>query len=103
MAELDLQNFCTCIWRRIHRFNGMKWGEIMGKNYFHFISVDRVVKDARKRFEILYKKEPELGEKLFSTEVSNKGRIWSIQRGCEGCIIWYDPEHTVYPTEMKNT
>lgn len=97
MGKLEFPEFCIRIWPKIHRFNGMNWGEIIGKNQFHFIAVERIVKEARERFNSLYGKEPDLGKKLFSTRLSNKERIWSVQRGNEGCIIWYDPDHTVYP------
>lgn len=101
MGQLQFLDFCNIVWTKIHRFNGMNWGEIIGQDLFHFVSVEKVVKAARERFNSLYHKEPELGERLFSTRLSSKERIWSIQRGNEGCIIWYDPEHTVYPVKKN--
>ena len=101
MGQLTFRMFCENVWSKIHRFNGMDWSEIMGNRQFHFTPVNRIVRDARVRFTSLYQREPDLGDRLFSTRLSSRERIWAIQRGAEGCIIWYDPEHTVYPVDKN--
>lgn len=99
--QLTLAEFCYQVWTKIHRFNGMKWANIMGDNLFHFTPVSKIDSEARVRFCSLYSKEADMGERLFSVRLESRKRIWAIQRGNEGCVIWYDPDHSVYQVKRK--
>lgn len=77
----------------------MTWAEIEGdKN--HFMPVGKVSKDAKQRLR-------EIGlddrDTLFSFRLSGKQRLWGYREEAVLYILWWDPEHTVYPVAKKHT
>lgn len=84
---------------KIKSFESMTWAEIEGdKN--HFMPVGKVSKCAKQRLR-------EIGlddrDTLFSFRLSGKQRIWGYREEAVLYILWWDPEHTVYPVAKKHT
>lgn len=87
------------IYSRLKSFETMTWAEIEGSEN-HLIETYKICKDARDRLkEIGY----EGFENLFSFHVTGKKRIWGIRDTEALNILWWDPEHTVYPVPKKHT
>ena len=42
-------------------------------------------------------------EELYSWHISSKGRLWCAEYDGMMCVLWWDPEHEVYPVPKKHT
>jgi hypothetical protein len=88
------------------------WGEIcatMGKRNRenHFMAIDKLGSEPQHRLSEIHMTKHALlqdGE-LFSLHLMNAARLWGIIDDLSGVfhIIWYDPDHDVYPTHKLNT
>lgn len=84
---------------KLQNYETMTWGQIEGKES-HFIDVDKCSKEAQKRLEEL---ELEDLEELFSLRIGSRKRIWGRLKSSIFQILWWDPEHQVYPVKKKRT
>ena len=90
------------IQEKLSHFETMTWREILvdGNNLNHFIGVWQICKDAQRRLE-------ELGygdlKKIVSLRLSARERIWGVMEAGVLAVIWWDPQHTVYPIEKRYT
>ena len=83
---------------------GSKWSEILamtagGHKRNHDQDLDTIIPEARERWKSIGRVE----ETLFRFRTSGKGRIWGYRTGAHFNVVWWDPEHLIYPTEKKNT
>jgi len=93
------------VFNNLRGFEGLTWREIKqasgarshGTNN-HFIEVDKFSKDAKKRIEDLSLNE----DTLFSMHIEVDARLWGIiEPTGHFFVIWFDPEHKVYPVGKK--
>ncbi len=85
--------------KKLINFESMTWGEIDRNGKSHLMPLDKIEKKARERL-----KERELDDQeLYSFHLSARERIWGIREIDAYYIIWWDPEHTVYPVQKKHT
>lgn len=70
------------------------------ENGSHSIPVTSICKEAQDR--LLELKLEEL-DSLFSFHLRNKHRIWCIREENIMRVLWWDPDHKVYPTKKKHT
>lgn len=84
---------------RLASFESMTWVQIMLKTKSHSIPVSSVCGDARKRLEDLKLDDVEY---IFSFRIGKKERLWGIRFGALFLILWWDPEHTVYPMNITD-
>jgi len=90
------------VFKNLHGFEQMIWTNIMqasggrrhGTNN-HDIPVSELTRDAIRRAETISLEESE----LFSLRLQGDVRLWGIIEPENGCfyVIWFDPEHKVYP------
>jgi len=40
---------------------------------------------------------------MYAIRLSGKKRVWGIREGRLFSLVWWDPEHTVGPSEKKHT
>lgn len=66
----------------------------------HAIGIDRLCKDAQKRAEEI--KLDEFDE-LVSIAISGTGRVWGVLLDGVYYIVWFDPQHEVYPVTKQHT
>lgn len=85
---------------RLKQLESMTWAEIEGGTGSHYVDQGELSKEARDR---LVKIEQDDTESLFSLRVSGKERIIGIRDGSVLRILWWDPEHQVYPSKKKHT
>ena len=80
-------------------FESMKWHEILNRNN-HEIKICRITKEAQRRLVELNIDDIET---LVSLRIMGAVRIWGIR--VHNCfkVLWWDPEHQVYPSKLKHT
>ncbi|MBL8221052.1 MAG: hypothetical protein JNL62_17595 [Bryobacterales bacterium] len=78
------------------------WSEILVKSAYqnHRVRVTQVCPDAQRRLD-------ELGygdlEHLVSLRLGATERVWGVLNEAVLTLLWWDPNHSVYPVQMKNT
>jgi len=84
---------------KLKNFETMTWREIEGKNN-HYIDVKDICKEAQERLRQIKLDEYDT---LFSFRLTGKKRLWGIRENEILYLLWWDPEHTVYPIEKSHT
>ena len=84
---------------KLKNFETMTWAAIEGHES-HLIDVKNISKEAKQRLQII--KQDDL-DQLFSFRLSGKQRLWGIRKEEILYILWWDPEHSVYPVPKKYT
>lgn len=95
----NLQRLLTEIIPRLHNLETMTWQQLRNDGS-HPIAADQVCKEARERLDEIGKGDE---ESLYSIRVTGRCRVWGIRRGAILHLLWWDPEHSVYPVFKKNT
>lgn len=86
---------------RLGLFETMTWKEILldSKKQNHSIEKWKICSEAQKHLE-------DIGygdlEKIVSLRLSARERVWGVLNEGVLTVLWWDPDHTVYPTEPKS-
>ena len=72
----------------------------LGADGSHAIELHKLCKEAQDRLTELQHDDL---DSLFSLRVSGKRRVFCIHHGNIMRVLWYDPEHQVYPSHKKHT
>lgn len=80
----------------------MTWREILIDNqkHYHAIEVPSLSKAALARLVAL---KLETLDEIVSFRLASKLRFWAIRIDHYAFLLWWDPEHKVYPVEKHNT
>jgi hypothetical protein len=80
----------------------MTWADILvkAKTHNHHCDVEKMCKDAKACLEGDWQGG---ADEVLTLRLSNKKRVWGILEGSIVYLLWWDPEHDVYPTLKKNT
>lgn len=97
--QITCPDFLRNIWEKMHNFETMTWGEILGRHH-HAIAVNDIIKPAQNRLAQLGHDDQ---AELVSFCLSNTERIWAIRSGEEAFLLWWDPNHEIYPSRLRNT
>lgn len=100
---LNCEAFYNNIMNKLISYEGMTWAEIQsasggkkkGTNS-HFESISELKKEAQKRAIELHLDVDE----LFSLRLTGTLRLYGILENGVFSVIWYDPNHEIYP--LKN-
>ena len=84
---------------KMRNFESMFWKDILGRNN-HEVSVSKISTDAQKR---LARIDLDDTEQLVSLRLTGKQRIWGIRVYNILRILWWDPNHQVYPSRLRHT
>lgn len=97
--RVELKTLFSEIIPKLQQYETMTWGEVEGKKS-HFIDVDNCSKEAQKRL-----KEIDLDdlEQLFSLRIGGRERVFGWRRGSVFYVLWWDPDHKIFPSKMKHT
>lgn len=84
------------------RMEKLTWNEVLknrrdGGN--HQVAVRLICSAAQKRLE----QRGIETDALISLRVTGEKRIWGIRQGSVLHLLWWDPEHEVYPTKRRHT
>lgn len=97
--QITCPDFLRNIWDKMRNFETMTWGEILGRHH-HAIAVNDIIEPAQNRLEQLGHDDQ---AELVSFRLSNTERIWAIRSGEEAFLLWWDPNHEIYPSQLKHT
>ena len=78
----------------------MEWNHLLHQDRAHTIARWKLSKDAQNRLEEVGQEDV---DDLISLRKTGKERICGIKDRDVLKILWWDPEHTVYPVERRNT
>jgi len=98
-SALNIKTAFSEIVPKLHEFESMTWAQVEGPTGSHFIDCDKLCKDAQDRLA----KIQENAEQLFSLRIAGKYRVWGVREIATLRLLWWDPDHSVYPTEKKHT
>ncbi|MCP4154853.1 MAG: hypothetical protein GY757_44435 [bacterium] len=88
--------------RKLQDFETMTWGEIDNKKSCHLTFIEKIDKHAKERLgEIQIDAESQ--RVLYQLRLTGKERVWGIRELDAFYIVWWDPEHKVYPVNKKHT
>lgn len=87
-------------------FNGLTWSEIMSqttgngkrkkrRKKHHSQPHSSISAEARNRWKEIERTE----DQLFRFRYGGTGRIWGVRTGALFSVVWWDPDHKIYPTE----
>lgn len=106
--DLDRKDFLHYeVMEKIINYSSMTWAEVKrqthdgGKSKHHMLSVDSLSDDAIERLEA--KHLCEYSDSIFSLALRNRLRIVGIRDKEFFYVLWYDPNHEICPSKLKNT
>ncbi|MBS1812786.1 MAG: hypothetical protein JST84_31760 [Acidobacteria bacterium] len=87
---------------KLSGFETMTWNEILvvAKKQHHSIPVSDLTKKAQGRLQDI--KQDDVDE-LISLRLQGKERVWGIREEQVLKLLWWDPEHEICPSLLKNT
>jgi hypothetical protein len=94
-------------WERLRgslgEFEKRTWEDILvkSKKQNHNVEIETLSKKAQNRLKELFK--PLDFDQLLSLRLSGTERIWGVLDRGVVTLLWWDPNHEVRPSELKNT
>jgi hypothetical protein len=91
-----IQNI-TSILDRLHEYERKKWHEILNDRSNHPMPCERICRGAQRRLDQI---GFENTANLYQLRIHGGGgrqRLWGIRKENIFQILWWDPNHTVYP------
>lgn len=101
-SKVDCSYFFAEIWEKMRNFEKKKWSEILGGDHRlnHKVNVSKIEKEAQKRLkELRYDDQ----EELVSLRLTGKQRLWAIEIEGKAFLLWWDPNHEIYPSHLRHT
>ena len=86
---------------RLREFEKMRWSELTGHS--HPLPINKIIAKAQRRLIDLGYDDY---ESLYQFDIKNgqqKRRLWGLREENIFKILWWDPNHEVYPVEKRNT
>ncbi|MEW5928007.1 MAG: hypothetical protein AB1941_11015 [Gemmatimonadota bacterium] len=95
--KMDIETMLR-VWGRLSSFETMTFGEIEGKKN-HSIPKEQLCPRAQERL-----REIELDDydAVLSLRVTKQERVWGIKTTGGVLLLWWDPEHSVYPMNIAD-
>lgn len=82
------------------QFETMRASELFGSGGNKLIPIERLCGDAQKRLREI---DADDLDGLWELRLGGKPRIWGARSEHAFDLIWWDPEHTVCPSQLRNT
>ncbi len=85
----------------------MTWSQLRkqthddGKSKHHYLEIDKLSKEARDRLTAMRLEEN--SDQIFSIALRNKLRVVGLKDNDKFHILWYDPQHDIYPSTKRHT
>lgn len=91
------------LWSHLRDLEKKQWQEILviGKKFNHNIEIGRLSSLVQNRLKELF--SPLDFDELLSLRLSGQERIWGVLDRGVVTLLWWDPNHDVYPYQLKNT
>ncbi len=87
------------IHKKLCSFEKMTVGQLVSGRGHHKIAASSVCKQARER---LVELERDDLDDLWSLHLTTVERVWGSITGSTFSLLWWDPDHTVYPVGKSN-
>ena len=86
---------------KLQNLERMTWNEILvqDQNRNHYVDTGQLAKEAQKQLETMKLEH----DRMVSLRLSGKERLWGIMSEGVLEIIWWDPDHKVYPSPKRHT
>ena len=84
----------------LQSFETMNWTDIEQRKSCHSMPVPALCKEARERLGELKLDDVDV---LYQLRLSGTQRVWGIRDRNILKLLWWDPDHDVYPVEKKHT
>lgn len=80
---------------------GNTWKELLVRDakYNHFIAVEKICPAARERLELLHLDDTDA---LLSLRLAGTERVWGILELNVLLVLWWDPNHLIYPVNIAD-
>lgn len=89
------------LFAKLRHFESMTWGDILKeKQNHHSIAVGSLAKEARQRLAAMRQDDV---DEIFRLRLTGKQRVWGIRDRHVLKLLWWDPEHEICPSVLKNT
>lgn len=89
------------IFEKLRNYESMTWGNILAdKERNHSVPVSQLIKEAQSR---LKDRKLDDVDELFRLRLNGKQRVWGIRDRHILKLLWWDPEHEICPSRLKNT
>jgi hypothetical protein len=88
---------------KLGNFESMTWKEILldGKKSNHVVKIRRLHGDAQNRLAEIFVAID--FDDLVSLRLGAKERVWGLLEGPVLRVLWWDPEHQVCPSLLRDT
>ena len=86
--------------KKLGNHESQTWAQIKSTKKSHFVAIHKLIKPAQDRLADLSLDDL---ESLFSLRLSGTERIWGILESNILKILWWDPEHEICPSHLRNT
>jgi hypothetical protein len=84
---------------KLKLFESMTLNEILGPNH-HKVRIDQLCSTAQSRLAELRLDDV---EELISLRLTGRQRVWGVLEHNVVILLWWDPEHQVCPSLLRNT
>lgn len=84
---------------RLRHLETMTWSEISKVRSCGYIPISKLCSRAQ---EHLIEAKKDDADFLYKIRVNTRARIWGVRQGQKFLILWWDPEHTVYPIDVTD-
>lgn len=86
-------------------FGGLSWAEIGmqtsgSHRKHHGQEVTSICSEAQSRWS---EKNLDQYDEIFRFRLGSTKRLWGYRIRAQFHVVWWDPDHKIYPTELKNT
>lgn len=87
---------------KLKEFESMTMRELLmdGRKQNHNIEVYKLCREAQRRLQELQLDDI---EQVLSLRLGGRQRVWGIMQATVISLLWWDPEHEICPSELKNT
>ena len=94
VTRYDLVSVFADVFSKLINYESMTWNAIERNTSCHPMPIENISPAAQKRLVVLNFDDHDY---LYQLEITNKKRLWGIRDKNILHILWWDPEHKVYP------
>ena len=96
-TKIDILSFLKNIIKKLQDYEGLTWSQVKSIRNCHSCEVFKLPNDLQKR---LIERELPLDE-LFQIGLGNKPRLLGYRELKTFYLMWYDPNHEIFPTKAN--
>lgn len=88
---------------KLHEYERLRWSEVLKPINNHPMPINKIINKAQRRLLDLGYGDT---AKLYQLQIKNGGsmqRLWGLRQENIFQILWWDPNHEIYPVEKRNT